>query len=275
MLDSAFQNFNQAGGSVMTGQGPVSFVDVRRRFEFRSIEVGRWVTPPERDRAAGRFYEALCDLMSILQGPEHLISLRGSLGLQYGIGGRPGVAAHYIPATRQLALAKNAGAGSLAHEWFHAFDHYMGHKAFRRLGSGGFASSGWLDSADQKEHPLNKRLGACFQAILLNEDGTSPSSLFQCSKRADTQMKVLYYARPEELCARAFEAFVEDSQPQSNFLVSGTVYSDEARAGLYPEGKQRQRINDAFEGYFMALGGALYREHAEDGPVGQSLSSTS
>ena len=151
----------------------------------------------------------------------------------------------------------------------------MGHKAFRRLGSGGFASSGWLDSADQKEHPLNKRLGACFQAILLNEDGTSPSSLFQCSKRADTQMKVLYHARPEELCARAFEAFVEDSQPQSNFLVRGTVYSDEARAGLYPEGKQRQRINDAFEGYFMALGGALYREHAEDGPVGQSLSSTS
>lgn len=29
----------------MTGQSPVSFVDVRRRFEFRSIEVGRWVTP--------------------------------------------------------------------------------------------------------------------------------------------------------------------------------------------------------------------------------------
>ena len=115
----------------MTSSQPVSFVTVRRRFEFRSIEVGRWVTEPERDRAAVHFYQASCDLMTVLNGPEPLISLRGTLGLQYGIGGRPGVAAHYIPATRQLALAKNAGAGSLAHEWFHAFDHYMGGKAFR------------------------------------------------------------------------------------------------------------------------------------------------
>lgn len=249
----------------MTEQSPLSFVEVRRRFEFRSIEIGRWVTPPERDRAAGRFYQALCDLMAILQGPETLVSLRGSLGLQYGIGGRPGVAAHYIPATRHLALAKNAGAGSLAHEWFHAFDHYMGSKAFRNLDNYGFASSGWLNSASQKAHPLNERLNTCFRTILLNEDGTSPSSLFRCSRQADARMNVLYYARPEELCARAFEAFVEDSQPRNSFLVRGTVYSDEAKAGLYPDGDHRRRINDAFREFFAALGAALYREQAKAG----------
>lgn len=246
----------------MTGQDPVSFVTVRRRFDFRGIEVGRWVTPQERDRAAARFYEALCDLMTILQGPENLVSLRGTLGLQYGIGGQPGVAAHYIPATRQLALAKNAGAGSLAHEWFHAFDHYMGNRAFRKLQKHGFASSGWLNSADQKKHPLNERLNTCFQAILLSEDGTSPSPLFLASRKADERLKVLYYARPEELCARAFEAFVEDSEPRNSFLVRGTVYSDEARAGLYPAEIQRQRINDTFRAYFEALGAALYREQS-------------
>ncbi|MFO7994348.1 MAG: CLCA_X family protein, partial [Marinobacter sp.] len=187
----------------MTGQGLISFVTVRRQFEFRSIEVGRWVTPEERDRAAVRFYQALCDLMAILKGPETLISLRSTLGLQYGIGGQRGVSAHYIPATRQLALAKNAGAGSLAHEWFHAFDHYMGNRAFRNLEKHGFASSGWLSSASQKEHPLNQRLNACFQAILLNDDGTAPSQLFRASQKADAGLKVLYYARPEELCARA------------------------------------------------------------------------
>jgi hypothetical protein len=98
-------------------QVPVNFVMIRRQFDFRGIEMGRWVTPEERDRAAVNFYRALEDLMSVLQGPELLISLRGTLGLQYGKGGRPGVAAHYVPATRQLSLAKNAGAGSLAHEW--------------------------------------------------------------------------------------------------------------------------------------------------------------
>jgi hypothetical protein len=37
----------------------------------------------------------------------------------------------------------------------------------------GFASSGWLNSVNQKEHPLNERLSNCFQAILLTEDGAA------------------------------------------------------------------------------------------------------
>ena len=251
----------------MTPESAVSFVTVRRRFDFRSIEVGRWVTPQERDRAAGRFYQALCDLMTILRGPEPLISLRSTLGLQYGIGGRLGVAAHYIPATRQLALAKNAGAGSLAHEWFHAFDHYMGGKAYRNAGPFGFAfaSSAWLNSVSSKPHPLNERLGACFQAIMLTEDGTAPSTLFRASLMADQHLRTVYYTKPEELCARAFEAFIEDSQPRNRFLVNGTVHSHEAKAGLYPQGEHRQRINDAFQCYVAALGAALYREQAKAG----------
>jgi len=248
----------------MTSQS-ISFVTVRRQFDFRSIEIGRWVTEPERDRAAVRFYRALCDLMNILHGPETLISLRNTLGLQYGIGGRPGVAAHYLPATRQLALAKNAGAGSLAHEWFHAFDHYMGSKAFMASKTAQFASSAWLDSVPRKPHALNDLLGECFQAILLTEDGTQPSELFHQSQKADKHLRVLYYARPEELCARAFEAFVEDSEPRNSFLVRGTIHSDEARSGLYPKGADRQRSNAAFGAYFQALGQALYRQQTKAG----------
>ncbi len=238
----------------------VSFVTVRRQFEFRSIEVGRWVSETERDRAAVRFYQALNDLMGVLRGPEALISLRQTLGLQYGIGGRPGVAAHYIPATRQLALAKNAGAGSLAHEWFHAFDHYMGAKAFRQTSRYQFASSAWLDNKSMKPHLLNDQLAACLKIIMLSEDGTATSELFQNSSRADKALGVLYYAKPEELCARAFEAFVEDALPASQFLVRGTRHSREAKDGLYPEGDHRQAINEAFTAYFASLGAALYRQ---------------
>ena len=90
---------------------PLPFVEVRRRFGFRSIEMA--IGHLCRTRPGGRaVYQALVDLMQTLRVPEAVISLRGQLGLQYGIGGRPGVAAHYIPATWQLALAKNAGAGS-------------------------------------------------------------------------------------------------------------------------------------------------------------------
>ncbi|MBS3805839.1 MAG: hypothetical protein KGY54_14935 [Oleiphilaceae bacterium] len=241
----------------------VSFVTVRRQFEFRSIEVGRWVSEPERDRAAMRFYQALNDLMAVLRGPESLISLRQTLGLQFGIGGRPGVAAHYIPATRQLALAKNAGAGSLAHEWFHAFDHYMGDKAFPQASRHQFASSAWLDSKTMKPHTLNELLATCLKTVLLSEDGAAPSELFRNSSRADKALGTLYYARPEELCARAFEAFVEDALPGSHFLVRGTRHSRDAKEGLYPSGEHRQTINQAFSQYFASLGGALYRQQGD------------
>ena len=244
-------------------QGPLNFVMIRRQFDFRGIEMGRWVTPEERDRAALNFHRALEDLMSVLQGPEVLISLRGTLGLQYGKGGRPGVAAHYVPATRQLSLAKNAGAGSLAHEWFHAFDHYMGDKMFQHVSSSHFASASWLNSAqlqlsrNKKPHPLNLLLAECFKAIMLSEQGDEPSNLFEASRSADHKLKVIYYAKPEEMAARAFEAFVEDTKPTSTFLVRGSRHSEEAKLGLYPQGEQRLLINQAFHNYFSLLGRAL------------------
>jgi len=248
-----------------TPNKPTGFVALRRQFEFRSIEIGRWVTPAERDRAAERFQQALDDLMAVLMGPEQLVSLRHTLGIQYGIGGRPGVSAHYIPVTRQLALAKNAGAGSLAHEWFHAFDHYMGNRMFRGMDALGFASAGWIDGLAINAHPLNDRLAHCFKVILLSEDGTRPSALFRASQSADEAMKTVYYARPEEICARAFEAFVEDARPTSRFLVRGSRHTGEAKAGLYPLGQHRQQINDAFQQYFSALGRALFRENRKAG----------
>lgn len=239
-----------------------SFVTIRRQFDFRGIEMGRWVTPEERDRAAFQFNKALHDLMMVLQGPEQLISLRGTLGLQYGKGGRRGVAAHYTPATRQLALAKNAGAGSLAHEWFHAFDHYMGDKMFHFASSSSFASNNWLqepDSSNIKCHPLNTLLANCFKSILLSPDGNDTSYLFQASKRIDEKHNAFYYSKPEEMCARAFESFVEDECPSSRFLVNGSKYSEEAKIGLYPKGQQRKVINLAFKEYFSLLGYALMR----------------
>lgn len=243
----------------------IDFVQVRRQFDFRSIEIGRWVTRAEREGAAQLFYDALCDLMLILKGPESLISLRGSLSLQYGIGGRLGVAAHYNPATRTFALAKNAGPGSIAHEWFHAFDHYVAQKAIAgntisRSHACRFASAAWLNNAPTVAHPLNDLLFDCFKAILLDESGTEPSPLFMASAAIDSQLNTLYYSQPEELCARAFEAFVQDAIIKNNFLVKGTQASKEAKLGLYPQGTQRHNINAAFGRYFKTLGRALIQQ---------------
>ena len=161
-----------------------------------------------------------------------------------------------------MALAKNAGAGSLAHEWYHAFDYYMGDKMFPVLGSQSFASANWLTATKMQPHPLNALLDSCFKAIMLNPEGTAPSALFSASKLTDQALNVVYYAKPEELCARAFEAFVEDENPQSRFLVKGSRYSDEAKSGLYPQGEHRQYINMAFKANFSRLGAALHRQRS-------------
>lgn len=178
------RDFYRNGPSHRQGQAS-SFVLIRRQFDFRSIEIGRWVTNAERDRAAELFHDALCDLMLILQGPEALISLRGSLALQYGSGGRPGVSAHYDPSQRSFALAKNAGPGSIAHEWFHAFDHYIVTKCFSGTPNGMFASAAWLANAVMIYHPLNECLMRCFKAILLRPEGDQPSELFKHSVSMD------------------------------------------------------------------------------------------
>ncbi|PRY66433.1 hypothetical protein B0H98_101417 [Vreelandella songnenensis] len=92
---------------------------------------------------------------------------------------------------------------------------------------------------------------------MLTPEGHQPSALFQHSKQMDRQLNQHYYSQPEELCARAFEAFVQDAPLKNHFLVKGTKATPEAALGLYPQGEQRERINEAFSAYFNQLGKAL------------------
>jgi len=241
------------------GDEDITFLDIRKRFEFRSIQIGKWVTKAEQAAAAPLFYDALCDLMTILGGNESLISLRGTLALQYGCGGQPGVSAHYDPRTRSFALAKNAGPGSIAHEWFHAFDHYITEKAFVSP-SKAFASEAWLDDQVMIDHPLNEDLSQLYQCIILNELGDAPSAYFNRALGFDKALESDYYSRPEELCARAFEAFVQDASIKNQFLVKGTKQSDEAKWGLYPQADHRHQVNARIYHYFSRLGQALKRQ---------------
>nr|WP_284500676.1 LPD1 domain-containing protein [Microbulbifer sp. GX H0434] len=94
---------------------------------------------------------------------------------------------------------------------------------------------------------------------MLDESGENPSDLVRASIECDRKNGSVYYSEPVELCARAFEAFVQDSAISNNFLVAGTKATEEARLGLYPDGGHRRRINAAFAEYFSCLGKALQR----------------
>ena len=110
---------------------------------------------------------------------------------------------------------------------------------------------------------LNTLLGDCFKAILLSVDGNDPSPLFIASAAQDKALNIHYYSQPEELCARAFEAFIQDASIKNVFLVKGSKASAEAQSGLYPQDEQRRTINLAFSRYFSALCQALLRQPTE------------
>ncbi|EWH10320.1 hypothetical protein DS2_08600 [Catenovulum agarivorans DS-2] len=237
-------------------QADVTFADIRRQFGFRAIHIGRWVTQQEQTKAANLIYDALMDLATILQVPPQVLSLRNTLSLAFGTGGQLGVQAHYELNRNMLALAKNAGAGALAHEWFHAFDHYITDKVFTSAKQK-FASHAWLLDRDFINHPLNLLLVDVYKQIFLSTDGTKVSQLFSHCAQVDNQLGQVYYALPEELAARCFEAFIQDHKVKNQYLVSGTKQTQEAKLGLFPTDQHRSQINQAFSRYFSQLGYVL------------------
>jgi hypothetical protein len=96
-------------------------------FGFRAVEFGNWNNQEERQVVMNHAYDGLLDLAEILHIPAKAISLNGDLALAFGARGQglSGAKAHYEPSYAVINLTKMSGAGSLAHEWFHALDNYL------------------------------------------------------------------------------------------------------------------------------------------------------
>lgn len=98
-------------------------------FGFRGVEFGKWVAQgenaKERQGMLNAAYDALLDLANLTGIPPKAISLNGSLGLAFGSRGSGWASAHFEPGNLVINLTKTRGAGSLAHEWFHALDNYF------------------------------------------------------------------------------------------------------------------------------------------------------
>jgi hypothetical protein len=115
-------------------------------FGFRGVEFGNWVGQGkggrERQGMLNEAFDALMDLAGIIGVPPKAISLEGTLGIGFGSRGKGGrAAAHFEPGTVVINLTKTQGAGSLAHEWFHALDNYFARKRTSPIESSAGGSS--------------------------------------------------------------------------------------------------------------------------------------
>lgn len=97
-------------------------------FGFRGGEFGNWMNQSDRQTSLNMGFEALKDLAAALQISDQDIAFGGTLAIAFGARGSGNAAAHYEPLRKVINLTKMHGAGSLAHEWWHGFDDYLGSK---------------------------------------------------------------------------------------------------------------------------------------------------
>lgn len=125
------EGITRTGKDVRKGKD-ITGEDILENFKFRGGEFGNWNTQDDRQAFLNYSYESLADLASVLRAKPDFISLGGykdkKLAIAFGARGKGSAMAHYEPKNVVINLTKMRGAGSLAHEWAHALDDFLGVK---------------------------------------------------------------------------------------------------------------------------------------------------
>lgn len=179
-----------------------AFTDV---FGFRGVEFGNWNNQEERQQLLNDAYDGLLDLAEVMAIPPRAISLNGELALAFGARGHglSGARAHYELDKSVINLTKMNGAGSLAHEWFHALDHYFGRQD-------GKASAEWVTGKDGT------------RSFKVSPD--TGSSMVTSGTRGDrsgmrAEMREAYAALMDTIKYKA-ESYVEDTARTEKFVAA-------------------------------------------------------
>lgn len=242
--------------------GDVTPEQFQETFGFRGVEFGTWVENKSRQENLNNTYDALMDMAEVLNLPPRALSLNGSLGLAFGARGRGGKnapLAHYEPVKVVINLTKNKGAGSLAHEWFHSLDNYLGRKTRPS------ATSMMTHDVDKDgQENISPEIIDGFQLV---SKVISQSGLEERCKNLDKRREKPYWTLPEEQMARAFEVYLKEKlkerRIQNDYLVNYRSEESWAKAtenGFqmentypYPSATEIADIKAAFEYLFDSI----------------------
>jgi len=221
-------------------------------FGFRGVQFGNWVEGDRRQTDLNQAFDALIDLAEILGVPPKAMSLDGSLGLAFGARGTAGAKAHYEPGEVVINLTKETGPGSLAHEWFHAFDNY-----FARLDTTGETKARSLDkfATSNKKPAQDKMRPAVWEAFKRIRTVLDKGTFAARSKSLDDARSKPYYSTLVEKAARAFEQYTVDrlagKEIANDYLVN--LVKDESPALPTQAEMDNDGIRAAYDNLFNVL----------------------
>ncbi|MEL0638745.1 LPD1 domain-containing protein [Marinomonas sp. TI.3.20] len=222
--------------------------ELMAEYGFRGIQFGNYLTQKERQAYVNNTFHSLDLLANILNMPKRWIG-GGKLGLAFGARGHGFAAAHYELELHVINLTRFNGPGCIAHEIFHSFDSRMAKRWFGRDA----LLSNLVANNEVSIENVDARYRERFYAFTkLSTLCTDFSSFTENAKRIESQKgSVKYWSKPSELCARAFEAFIQDKLEDQNinkqWLALGTLESDYPLNDMhpYPVGDFRKRLHVA------------------------------
>ncbi|WP_392441439.1 LPD38 domain-containing protein [Edwardsiella piscicida] len=250
-------------------QGVVTPEQFRETFGFRGVQFGNYVENTRRQSDLNQAYDALLDMAEVLNVPPSALSLNGRLGLAFGArgkGGRNAASAHYEPGQVAINLTKAQGAGSLAHEWFHALDNYFGEQTAQAEPSASPAGV-YVTQHRRAHHRHGERAGTespvrqeVFDAFTGIIRAINDSGMQERAARLDRVRSKPYWSTEIEMAARAFERYVQQraqaKQIENDFLVNIRKASDHGAAETYAYPTQQELdggIGAAFDTLFSTL----------------------
>lgn len=233
------------------------FIDVtdddwQNAYAFYGVEFGNWTNQDYRQIAMNMAFEAFDDLARAMGISRHDLNLQyrddQCLSLAFGARGRSKALAHYEHARNVINLTKKRGAGCLAHEYGHAFDHFLG------------KFMGVQYASEHIAMDLCKEVQDLMRLICYRSPNFSKGS--EAFDSAFCKVGNGYWASHCEMFARAFESFILDKLFELGIVDDYLVYQNkenykiQTAAGTYyciPVAEERKKINKAFETALNAL----------------------
>lgn len=231
----------------------VSGEEFAKTFGFRGVEFGNWVNNKERQESVNDAYDALMDLSTALGISPNSISLGGKLGLAFGARGSGKAMAHYERSRTVINLTKTKGAGSLAHEWWHALDNYFASPKYMA-----FMTEKTNDDSITARQEIKDAFANIVKAI--NKD----TAIKTRSSKLDKSRTNTYWSTDVEMTARSFESFVvsklAETGNSNDYLANFKELTDWSNGGSvsaesypYPSPEEKDVINKAYQELFNTV----------------------
>ncbi len=206
LIPPQLENLRRNGLEDYRGDRDITGQDYIDTFRIRGGEFGEWMSEKDAQASLNMAYEAFYDLAKVLKLSPGQISIQGKLAIAFGARGRGNAVAHYEPMREVINLTKMRGAGSLAHEYFHALDDICG----KALGL-----NGMMTEAKPREMP--EAMKAVIEAMQYRpatkaeEEAAKARRIMRTAEniRGTVKYMVCFKLTPEQIETR--DAIVEDA----------------------------------------------------------------